>query len=145
MQLLELEKIITKKEYKGVPKIVFLHHIPHRKAKGIGMSLKDYKKLMNIVRDKADALAFGHQGNMKEVKEQELKRTRMAAIERKKIIAIKEESQPINEMKLRSGKAQGIRYYLDANNSVEDYSCYHITIEQNKISARIVIFTRNRT
>lgn len=115
-----LDKILRKKANKNIPKIVFLHHIPHRRARGIGMSLKDYKRLMTVVRDKVDALAFGHEGAMSNPK---LK-------VRKKTLA------PIREVKVRSGKGHEIRYYLDANQSVKELSCYRIRIEGTKVSAR---------
>jgi hypothetical protein len=49
---------------------------------------------------------------------------------------IKEMDLPVREMKLRSGKGQGIRYYLDANYSVKEQACYRIKIEGSKVSAR---------
>ena len=134
-QLLELEKTLNKPEYAGIPKIVFLHHIPHRRAKGIGMSLRDYKKLMAIVTGKVEALAFGHQGNMEEVAAQDIKKLPEKA--KDKLISVKKMSIPGSEMKLRSGKAHDIRYYLDANSSVQDKSCYHIVVDKNVVSAGI--------
>lgn len=117
-----LIEILSDRAYKDIPKIIFLHHIPHRRAKGVGMSLKDYRKLMAIVRNKVDALTFGHEGSMKEPNRKE----------------IRKRSLPIREMKLRRGTRQGIRYYLDANQSVKEQSCYRIKIEGNKVSARRV-------
>jgi len=134
-QLLELEKTLNKPEYAGIPKIVFLHHIPHRRAKGIGMSLRDYKKLMAIVTGKVEALAFGHQGNMEEVTAQDIKKLPEKAQD--KFLSVKKMSIAGSEMKLRSGKAHGIRYYLDANSSVQDKSCYHIVVDKNVVSAGI--------
>lgn len=115
-----LDKILRKKANKSIPKIVFLHHIPHRRARGIGMSLKDYKRLMTVVRDKVDALAFGHEGAMSNPKLKVRKKTLV----------------PIREVKVRSGKGHEIRYYLDANQSVKELSCYRIRIEGTKVSAR---------
>jgi predicted MPP superfamily phosphohydrolase len=136
-QLHELESILNNPEYTGVPKIVMLHHIPHRRAKGIGMSLRDYKKLMAIVRGKVEVLAFGHQGNMEEVIEKDLKKLKIPENEHEKIVSTKQLKIPTSQMKLRSGKSHRIRYYLDANSSVQEYSCYHIKIEKNDVSARI--------
>ena len=136
-QRLELEKILSKPEFNGIPKIVFLHHIPHRRAKGIGMSLRDYKKLMAIVKGKVEVLAFGHQGNMEEVILEELKKLKIPDKEHEKIVSVKKQKIPASQVKLRSGKSQGIRYYLDANSSVQDNACYHVKIEKNQLSARI--------
>jgi calcineurin-like phosphoesterase family protein len=61
-----LNEILGDPANKDVPKIVCLHHIPHRRAEGIGMSLNDYKELMAIVKERVDALAFGHEGAMKD-------------------------------------------------------------------------------
>lgn len=115
-----LDKILKKKANKDIPKIVFLHHIPHRRARGIGMSLKDYKKFMTVVRNKVDALIFGHEGAMSNPKLDVRKKTPVL----------------VRELKLRSGKGQGIRYYLDANQSVKEQSCYRIRIEGKEVSAR---------
>jgi len=117
-----LDKILNSSAYKDIPKIICLHHIPHRRAQGIGMSLKDYKKLMAVVRDRVDVLTFGHEGAMSEPNREE----------------VKKKSIPIREMKLRSGKGQGIRYYLDANQSVKEQSCYRIKVEGKKVTARRV-------
>lgn len=120
-----LKEILSNRTYKAIPKIVFLHHIPHRRARGIrgiGMSLKDYKKLMAIVRNRVDVLTFGHKGAMSDPKLKLRKKTPI----------------PIREVKLRYGYKQGIRYYLDANQSVKEQACYRIKIEGNKVSARRV-------
>lgn len=133
-----LDEILINQAYKDTPKIILLHHIPHRRAHGIGMSLKDHRKLMAIVRNRVDALTFGHEGSMKELKQKEIKKIKMSKQDYKKLRAVKKMSIPIREMKLRSGKGQGIRYYLDANKSVKELACYRIKVEGNKISARRV-------
>ena len=136
-QRAELEAILNKPEYAGIPKIVFLHHIPHRRAKGIGMSLKDYKKLMAIVKGKVNVLAFGHQGTAKEVVEKDLKKLKLEKEKYEKIVARKKMKLPESETKLRSGKSQDIAYYLDANDSAQSLSFYHIKVEGNELSARL--------
>ena len=136
-----LDKILSKPGYVDVPKIIYLHHIPHRRAQGIGMSLKDYKKLMAIVRDRVDALTFGHEGSMDELKRKDIKKKKLSEQDYKKLMSIKKMSIPIREMKLRSGKGQGIRYYLDANRSVKEQACYHIKVEGKKVTARFVRLT----
>jgi len=133
-----LDNILSNQEYKDIPKIIFLHHIPHKRAQGIGMSLKDHRKLMALVRNRVNAFAFGHEGSMEDVKEKEAKKIELSAQEKKRLKTIKKLSLPAREMKLRSGKGQGIRYYLDANNSVEEVACYHIKVEGNEVSARLV-------
>lgn len=136
-QRLELEGILNKPEYAGIPKIVFLHHIPHRRAKGIGMSLKDYKKLMAIVKGKVNVLAFGHQGTAKEVVEKDLKKLKLEKEQYEKIVSLKKLNIPASEAKLRSGKSQEIQYYLDANDSAQSLSFYHIKVEGNEVTARL--------
>jgi hypothetical protein len=136
-----LDKILSNPAYKDIPKIIYLHHIPHRRAQGIGMSLKDYKKLMAIVRDRVDALTFGHEGSMEELEPKDIKKKKLSEQDYKKWISIKKMSIPIREMKLRSGKGQGIRYYLDANKSVKEQACYHIKVEGNEVKARLVRLT----
>ncbi len=132
----KLEGILTESDYQNIPKIVFLHHIPHRRAHGIGMSLKDFNELMDIVRDKVDALSFGHQGKMEYADPEIAKKKKISDRVLNRLMDIKEMDLPVREMKLRSGKGQGIRYYLDANYSVKEQACYRIKIEGNKVSAR---------
>jgi hypothetical protein len=134
----KLDNILSNQKYKDIPKIIFLHHIPHKRAQGIGMSLKDHRKLMAVVRNRVNAFAFGHEGSMEDVKEKEAKKLELSAQERKKFKEIKKMSLPTREMKIRSGKGQGIRYYLDANNSVEEIACYHIKVEGKEILARLL-------
>jgi hypothetical protein len=117
-----LDEILKNPEYEGIPKILYLHHIPHRRAVGFGMSLKDYKELMAIVRDRVDVLAFGHEGSMKDTDAKKAKLPLLAP----------------RPMKLRRGTHQGIKYYLDANTSVEEQSCYHIKIHGTEVSAKLI-------
>lgn len=133
-----LDQILNNPENKGIPKIVFLHHIPHRRAKGIFMSLTDWKELMAIVRGRVDALAFGHEGKMQGVKQQIIEKLKIAKKDIERLLRIRKESDLIREMKLRSGRGQRIRYYLDANKSVREQACYRIRIEDNKVSARLM-------
>jgi len=136
-QRLELETILNKPDYAGIPKIVFLHHIPHRRAKGIGMSLKDYKKLMAVVKGKVAILAFGHQGTAKEIVEKDLKKLKLPEDQYKRIVALKDLKVPTSEPKLRSGRSQEIQYYLDANDSVQSLALYHIKVEGTNVTARL--------
>lgn len=133
-----LERILAESKYKDIPKIVFLHHIPHRRAHGIGMSLIDFSELMDIVRDKVDALTFGHEGKMEDADPEIAKKRKISEQIIERLIDIKGMDLPIREMKLRSGKGQGIRYYLDANYSVKEQACYRISIEGIKVSARLM-------
>jgi hypothetical protein len=133
----ELEAILNKPEYAGIPKIVFLHHIPHRRAKGIGMSLKDYKKLMAIVKGKVSILAFGHQGTAEEIVRKDLKKLNLPEDKYKEIVALKDKKIPASETKLRSGRSQEIQYYLDANDSAQSLALYHIKVEGNEVTARL--------
>jgi len=133
-----LDKILSRPAYEDIPKLIYLHHIPHRRAQGIGMSLKDYKRLMAIVRDRVDALTFGHEGSMEELKPKDIKKKKLPEQDYNKLMSIKKMSIPMREMKLRSGKGQGIRYYLDANKSVKEQACYHIKVEGEEVKARLV-------
>ena len=42
-QRARLDEILKDPAHKAIPKIVYLHHIPHRRAHDFGMSLTDYK------------------------------------------------------------------------------------------------------
>lgn len=124
--------------YINIPKIVFLHHIPHKRAHGLGMSLIDFSELMDIVRNKVDALTFGHEGKMEDADPEIAKKRKISEQIIDRLIDIKGMDLPIREMKLRSGRGQGIRYYLDANHSVKDQACYRITIDGIKVTARLI-------
>jgi hypothetical protein len=137
-QRIRLERILIEPENQNIPKIVFLHHIPHRRANGLGMSLKDYSELMSIVRDKVNALTFGHEGKMEDADPEIAKKKKISDHDLTRLVDIIDMDLPVREMKLRSGKGQGIRYYLDANNSVKEQACYRITIEGSKVSARFM-------
>ena len=63
---------------------------------------------------------------------------KMAKQDFKRLLEFRKMSMPIREMKLRSGRGQSIRYYLDANKSVREQACYRIRIEGNKVSARLM-------
>jgi len=117
-----LDMILSDPEYKGVPKIVYLHHIPHRRAKGIGMSLSDYKKLMALVKGRIKAFAFGHEGSMKDP---EARKAKIAPL-------------LTPPMMIRYGPAHKIKYYLDANASVDNQACYCIEATGRDIVARFV-------
>ena len=139
-QRLELKKILDSQEYSETPKIVFLHHVPHKRSVGIGMRLRDYKELMDIVKYKVDAISFGHTGAMEDIDENEIKKMKLSGRDRIKLETAKKRAIPGRELKLRSGKAQGIRYYLDANLSIENQACYNIKIDGKKVSARLKKF-----
>jgi predicted MPP superfamily phosphohydrolase len=134
----DLEQILNNLANQNMPKIVFLHHIPHRRAYGIGMSLKDYKKLMRIVRNRVDVLAFGHEGKIKDLEEPETEKLKFSDKDISRLSSVKQMHIPIRIMKLRRGTGQGIRYYLDANKSVNEQACYRIRIEGDKVSARLM-------
>jgi len=133
-----LERILAESMYINIPKIVFLHHIPHKRAHGLGMSLIDFSELMDIVRNKVDALTFGHEGKMEDADPEIAKKRKISEQIIDRLIDIKGMDLPIREMKLRSGRGQGIRYYLDANHSVKDQACYRITIDGIKVTARLI-------
>jgi hypothetical protein len=139
-QRAELKEILNSPDHKDIPKIVFLHHIPHRRADGLGMSLKDYKQLMAIVKDKVDLLAFGHEGRMTHIEPRLKKRAKLTDADYGRALHVKNQKLPERTMKLRRGKAQGIKYYLDANHSVRDQACYRIRVEGDKVSARFIKF-----
>jgi 3',5'-cyclic AMP phosphodiesterase CpdA len=108
--------------YKGVPKIVYLHHIPHRRARGAGMSLTDYRELMTLLENKVEALAFGHEGALKGPR----RRSAQAVW------------APLRLMRIRRARHYNIKYYLDANACVEQQSCYDIRVEGPTVTARLV-------
>ena len=121
-QRIKLDEILSDPANKDIPKIVYLHHIPNRRAEGLGMSLMDYKELMAIVKERVDALAFGHEGTMKHPSKRKARPV----------------SPPIRPMRIRSGASRGIKYYLDANTSLSEQSCYQIVVDGSRISAKLI-------
>ncbi len=116
------EEILKDPTYKGFPKIIYLHHIPHRRAHGLGMSLIDYKELMAIVEKRVEVLAFGHEGTMKDP-------------DRRRPAQPPRSPRP---MRVRRAGYRGIQYYLDANSCIEEQSCYHIAVEGTSAAARLI-------
>jgi hypothetical protein len=121
-QRARLDEILGDPAHKAIPKVVYLHHIPHRQAHDFGMSLTDYKELMAMVEKRVDALAFGHEGAMRDPTK---KRTTHAP-------------HAARPMRVRRASYRGIKYYLDANACVEEQSCYQIAVEGATVTARLV-------
>jgi len=126
-QRARLDEILSDRANKDIPKIVYLHHIPHRRAKGIGMSLMDYRKLMAVVEGRVKALAFGHEGAMKDPSK---KRTTPV-------------SPALRPMRIRRAGYRGIKFYLDANACVEQQSCYHIKVEGMTVTVGLLKLERS--
>ncbi|MFC2157512.1 metallophosphoesterase family protein [Acidobacteriota bacterium] len=137
-QLESLDKLLVDPNYSEIPTIVFLHHIPHRRAHGIGMSLKDYKKLMAVLKDRVEALIFGHEGDFDEIKNISGKNLNIPIIAQKELKKVDETEIPVRAIKLRSGKSQGILYYLDANKTVVEQACYRISVDGTDMSAKSI-------
>lgn len=121
-QLTDLREKI--KLYKALPKIVFLHHIPNRDAEYPDyMTLKDWRKLMDVVAGKVDVLAFGHQGKVMQVDESGKSRILRAKNRR--------------PMKVRHIDTDRKRMWvLDADSSVGKHSLayYRVACEGNQLN-----------
>jgi hypothetical protein len=117
-----LAGILAKPEYDGTPKVVLLHHIPNRFANEIWMHLVDWKKLTTIVSGRVQAISFGHEGKMDKMRKLKLFRRRAVETPAARGMSV-----------LRN--FDGIENILDANDSVADFACYHIKIEDNKLEA----------
>jgi len=124
VQLKALEAILKNPADRTIPKIVYLHHIPHRRAKGIGMSLTDYEKLMDVASHRIQAFAFGHEGSMKDPASRKAKTRPL----------------PPRDMRIRGGRRHGIKYYLDANMSVENRACYCLEADKDSFTAKLISF-----
>ena len=114
-----------------IPKLVYLHHIPHKDAElEFIMTLRDRRELMAIVSGKVDALAFGHQGKKVEM---EMKRRARFTLP----------GRPMQVRTLPILSARGKKstdrqcIILDADRSVNEQAFYHITVENNRISATV--------
>lgn len=118
----ELDHILTDCDGESL-KILFLHHIPNKDAEyACVMTLKDWKKLMKVVTDRVDGLAFGHQGKMD------------AGIEGPPSL-----NAPARAMQKRYQKIGTKRIHvLDANNSVPEQKFYHISLDGGQLSVEVV-------
>lgn len=116
-QLRAVEDFLKKNENKAAPKILYLHHIPHEPAKDYWMDLLDWEELIDVATGQVNLLAYGHSGRMPDPKDADLKAKVTSA----------------RDMKVRTAQREGFEYILDANDSVEDQSCYRITIENNAL------------
>jgi len=119
-QLFSLDRILSDKTLRDVPKILFLHHIPIKHARFPNvMTLTDWEALMRTIDDRVEVIAFGHQG-YEEDNGAWLKASRtMYAAERASV--------------------KGKRFLLDANSSVDEQSCYLVTLDRDAISAEIKV------
>jgi hypothetical protein len=137
-QLNDLNRLLEDPAYQDIPKIVFLHHIPHRRAQGFKMSLKDYKALMDAVENRVMVLSFGHQGSLEDVTEEKAKKRKLGDEALKELKEFKETNLPIRAMRLRRGPAHGIKYYLDANEAVMEAACYRMKVKGGDILASLI-------
>jgi DNA repair exonuclease SbcCD nuclease subunit len=120
----QLRRILEKCDPQ-IPKLLFLHHVPNKKIYfPPKMTLRDWRELMEIVKDRIDMLAFGHQGLKLQV-ESENKLTLVAA-----------ERRPMKPRTLYLGKKKA--KVLDADNSVDECACYQITLQDGQPDVKVV-------
>jgi 3',5'-cyclic AMP phosphodiesterase CpdA len=114
-QLKNLDKILTNADPK-ISKILFLHHIPTGEADfSEVMSLIDWKQLVQTISNRVDVFAFGHQSFKQK-----------------------------NDSWVREGRKMQIRmienrYILDADSSVDEQSCYLITINKDNVTVEVKV------
>jgi hypothetical protein len=117
---------ILEKYDQQIPKLLFLHHVPNKEADwAFVMTLRDWQQLMEIVKDRIDVLAFGHQGLKLQV-ESEKKFTLVAA-----------ERRSMKRRRLALGKGKKKALVLDADNSVDESACYQITLQDGQPDAKV--------
>ena len=127
----ELADILAKYDAK-IPKILFLHHIANKDAAfPFIMTLKDWKKLMAVVRDKVDVIAFGHQGKLE-----------VGA--KGKFRALRKIIRPMELRSLDGGGKRALKknlkrtWVLDADASVAEQSCYSIRWDGEELKPEII-------
>jgi hypothetical protein len=111
-----------------IPKILFLHHIANKDASFPDiMTLKDWKELMEVVRDKVDVLAFGHQGQF-------------GVATRGKSRTSREMIRPMELRILDGGRKRALKrtWVLDADASVAEQSCYSIKWDGGELIPEII-------
>jgi hypothetical protein len=96
------------------------------------MTLKDWKELIELVRDKVDVLAFGHQG-------------KLGVAVRGKSRSLKALIRPMKLRILEGGRKRTLKrtlkrtWVLDANDSVVEQSCYSIRWDGEVIKPEIIM------
>jgi hypothetical protein len=126
----ELTDILTQCDPQ-TPRLLFLHHIPNKDAEfELVMTLRDWKKLMAVIKGKVDVLAFGHQGKVMEIDPKKKFRPAQTRPMRVRSISIKSKSGG------KSDSRQAL--VLDADGSVAEQAFYRITLDGNKPTANLV-------
>lgn len=110
-----------------IPKLLFLHHVPNKEIYfPPKMTLRDWRELMEIVKDRIDVLAFGHQGLKLQIESE------------KKLTLVPAERRSMKRRRLALGKGKKKALVLDADNSVDESACYLITLQDGQPDARVV-------
>ncbi len=114
--------VILGKYNPQIPKLLFLHHVPNKEL-SLGMTLRDWPELMEIVKNRIDVLAFGHDGLKLEVESA------------KKLTLVAAEKRPMKLKRLALGKKKAL--VLDADSSVEESACYRIWLKDGQPDAKV--------
>jgi len=105
-QLGQLATILDDPAHAGRWRFVYMHHRPeHTGLINPFMKLRDRDALMNVLRNRAHVLAFGHSGG-----------------------SGKPHSHPLEKLGMKSPK-DGAPWLLNANNSVDERQCFIVTLE----------------
>lgn len=144
-QLQELKSKLQEyeRDHPHVPKLLFLHHIPHKDAYcWCGMTLVDWRALMKTIRKDeshlfVNVIAFGHQGKKMEPGDLEKRAMRPMELRNFNFESRKLSTGPNREtgdFVIDSDHMDGSDVLvLDANHSVEDQAFYHITWDGNNL------------
>jgi len=92
------------------------------------MTLKDWEELMEVIGDKIDVLAFGHQG-------------RLGVATKGKYGTEGEQIRPMKLRLLGGGSKSALRktWVLDANDSVAEQCCYSIRWDGEEIKPEMIM------
>ena len=130
-QIRELDKLLTDADAQ-IPKLVFLHHIPHKDAAfEFVMTLRDWEELMAVVNGRIDALAFGHQGKVLDIEQ----RGKTGSASAHRPMQVRSLTIP-REIDLKRGIIKHA-IVLDADGSVANQAFYHIKVKNNKLTATV--------
>jgi hypothetical protein len=123
-QLAALIGILDNAKYVSWHKMVYMHHRPEKCI--WFLELIDAEKLLSVLGDRVDVLAYGHTGgDMRKVEVPFLPMgSADAGSSRQKI-----EPRP-----------SGVKYLLDANTSVASQACYEIIFDGESVEVNVVFF-----
>jgi hypothetical protein len=123
-QLDALDLILGNAKYASWHKMVYMHHRPEKCS--WFLELIDAEKLLSVLGDRVDILAYGHTGG-------DMKKPETPVIPMGNPVdgTLRQKIEP---------RPSGVKYMLEANTSVESQGFYEIIFDGTDLEVRVVLF-----